>query len=381
MNILIGGDVVPTKSNELFFESGQVQDLIGDELVTLFKQQDCCLLNLETPLCEKGSPIHKCGPVLMASPKNVVGLKVIDPFFFGLANNHILDQGDVGLFSTIETLKNAHLSFCGAGKNFAEARKPWVFEKNGEKIGVYCCAEHEFSIATEDSCGANPFDPLNSFDDIKSLKEKVDHVIVLYHGGHEQYRYPSPNLQRRCRKFVDCGANLVVCQHSHCIGCKEDYLQGCIVYGQGNFLFDMEDNEYWNTSLLILASFSLQGVSLRFLPIEKYKFGVRASDEGKSNEVLASFLKRSEEIKKPGVIEKKYQDFACSLREDYLGSISGNRYRSFLFRAINKITRGHLKKALLRKKFRDSSALCALNLVSCESHSELLSEILKNSKQ
>lgn len=43
----------------------------------------------------------------------------------------------------------------------------------------------------------------------------------------------------------------MVCQHSHCIGCKEEYLQGTIVYGQGNFLFDDEENEYWQTSLLI----------------------------------------------------------------------------------------------------------------------------------
>ena len=83
------------------------------------------------------------------------------------------------------------------------------------------------------------------------MKAQCDYAIVLYHGGKEYYRYPSPNLQKTCRKLVEKGADLVICQHSHCIGCEEKYQDGTIVYGQGNFLFDHGDNEYWNTSLLV----------------------------------------------------------------------------------------------------------------------------------
>lgn len=44
------------------------------------------------------------------------------------------------------------------------------------------------------SAGANPFDVLESFDDVQALKEHCDYVIVLYHGGKEFYRYPSPHV-------------------------------------------------------------------------------------------------------------------------------------------------------------------------------------------
>lgn len=80
------------------------------------------------------------------------------------------------------------------------------------------CTENEFSSATMHSAGANPFDVLESFDDVQALKEHCDYVVVLYHGGKEFYRYPSPMLQRYCRKFIEKGASLVLCQHSHCIG-------------------------------------------------------------------------------------------------------------------------------------------------------------------
>ena len=54
-------------------------------------------MNLEVPLVNRASPIRKYGPCLIASIETIVGLKAINPFFFTLANNHILDQGVCGL--------------------------------------------------------------------------------------------------------------------------------------------------------------------------------------------------------------------------------------------------------------------------------------------
>ncbi len=107
------------------------------------------------------------------------------------------------------------------------------------------------AIADEKTSGANLFAPLESMEHILNLKNVCDYVIVLYHGGKEHYRYPSPQLQKICRKMAEKGADLVICQHSHCIGCMEKYNNATIVYGQGNFIFAGADDEYWNTSLLI----------------------------------------------------------------------------------------------------------------------------------
>lgn len=108
------------------------------------------------PLADKQCPITKCGPNLIAPTATIKGLKKINPHFFGLANNHILDQDVQGLASTIKVLDDAAIEYSGIGKNLDEACKPFIKEIGKYKIGIYCCAEHEFSIAKEDKPGANP---------------------------------------------------------------------------------------------------------------------------------------------------------------------------------------------------------------------------------
>ena len=242
------------------------------------------------------------------------------------------------------------IKYVGGGNNLSFASKSFVREINGKKIGFYACAEHEFSISTDKTCGANPFDPLESFDHVVKLKKECDYVIVLYHGGKEHYRYPSPNLQKICRKFIEKGANLVICQHSHCIGCKEDYQDGTIVYGQGNFIFDRNNKgEYWDTSLLIKLN---DDFSIEYIPLVKVDGGVRLAEGENAQEIINNFDKRSKEITIDGFIEKKYSEFANKMIEGYLFSFCGMK-RTFMFRVINKLTGYRYSKWLLKKKINN----------------------------
>lgn len=371
--IIIGGDLVPTESNRKLFAEANVDEMIGAELKELLRSADYTTFNLEVPLTDKESPIAKCGPNLIAPTETVNGLKAINPHFFTLANNHILDQGEQGLYSTMEVLCKAGIAYAGVGRNLDEASKGFIREIEGITIGIYCCAEHEFSIAAENSTGANPFDPLESLDHISTLKTKSDYVIVLYHGGKEHYRYPTPYLQKVCRKIVDKGADLVICQHSHCIGCEEKYRGGTIVYGQGNFIFDDSDNECWQTSFLV----KIEGdFTISYLPLMKTGNGVRLADEEKGKEILDGFYARSEEIKAKGFIEKKYADFADSFFEFYLCALSGKR--SAWFRVLNKISRGAYMKRYLRNAYGPHELVRIANYIDCEAHRELLSRAMSN---
>ena len=44
-------------------------------------------------------------------------------------------------------------------------------------------------------------------------------------------------VRRRFHRMVDCGADFVTAQHTHCIGCEEYYNGAYLLYGQGNFFF------------------------------------------------------------------------------------------------------------------------------------------------
>ncbi|WP_455236655.1 CapA family protein [Veillonella sp.] len=218
MKIYIGADFVPTDINRSAFENGNIHTLIGPKLYDMLCTTDLNIFNLEVPLTDNDTPIDKFGHNLKSPTKTINGFKAIPSLLLGLANNHSYDQGPEGLQSTINTLTQAGIAYSGAGSNINEAKKPYIFTKDGIRLGIYVCTENEFSSATIHRAGANPFDVLDSFDHVQALKEQCDYVVVLYHGGKEFYRYPSPMLQRYCRKFIEKGASLVVCQHSHCIG-------------------------------------------------------------------------------------------------------------------------------------------------------------------
>ena len=376
MSILIGADFVPTKSNIELFNAGNVVELVGNELLRVLNDADFRIFNLEVPLTDVGSPIDKCGPNLIAPTSTINGYKSIGVNLVTLANNHILDQGIQGVISTCETLKNNGISYCGVG-TLADAGKPFIFEAGNKKVGVYVCAEHEFSIATENSIGANPYDPLESFDHVSNLKKSVDYLIVLYHGGKEHYRYPSPNLQRVCRKFIKSGANLIICQHTHCIGCEEKYLGGTIVYGQGNFLFDDSENLFWQTSLLIRID---NDFKISYIPIKKKNKGVRLAMGKDSCDILDSFARRSEEIERKGFIEEQYSKFASSMLKEYLLRVSGCG-KGIFFRLFNKLTKHRYEVWKLKRKFEKQDLLSILNVLECEAHSELFENGLRIDKE
>lgn len=374
MRILIGADTVPTKSNVELFKAGDGRSLVGDELECLFRKADYRMLNLEAPLTDTESPIPKCGEALMAPIQCITGLKALNIDLVTLSNNHIMDQDAQGLKSTFHALEEADIAHVGAGYTLNQAAQPHIFRCEGNTIGVYACAEHEFSIADEGHPGANPIDLLESFDHVRALKQDCDYVIVLYHGGKEYYRFPSPNLQRTCRKLVDSGADLVVCQHSHCIGCEEKYRQGTILYGQGNFIFDATEDECWQTSLLIQI---LDGFEIDYIPLTKQGNGVRLADEERRKNILSAFYDRSHEIENPARLKEIYDAYAKKYITDLLSIASGKKY-GYLTRALNKLVGSNkIIDALIWRKYTPNKQLTLLNRIECEAYNELFISGLK----
>ena len=374
MSIIIGADLVPTQSNYDLFEKKDLATLFGKDLLSTISEVDFRIFNLETPLTDTKTPIEKNGPALITPTRAFPGIKALGVDLFAIANNHILDQGEQGFYKTCEILRENGIPYVGGGENLSEANRAFCVECGGKKIGVYACAEHEFSIATANTCGANPFDSLESPDHVAALKAQCDYVIVLYHGGKEHYRYPSPNLQKVCRKLVDKGADLVVCQHSHCIGCEEKYKDATIVYGQGNFIFDLNNSECWQTGLLVKLE---DDFSISYLPLQKQGSCVRLACDEAAKDILDSFKRRSEEIAMPDFIETEYAKYANQMKQQYLFAFCGVR-KNLLFRIINKLTGNRYSIWVLKKKYNKETCLRLKNYLECEAHTELILHGMEN---
>ena len=368
ITFIVGGDLAPTQSNYSFFVDGNIKALIDDNILSLLYSVDYKIFNLEVPLTDTEKPIIKDGPNLIAPASTINGIKLLNPAIFGLANNHILDQDEQGLYQTMDLLSQHQISYVGAGKDLTDAAKPRIIEKNGLKVGIYACAENEFTIAEKNRAGANPFDPLESLDHIVNLKSVCDFVIVLYHGGKEYYRYPSPYNQKVCRKMAEKGADLVICQHSHCIGSREEYNDSVIVYGQGNFLFDRRDNEFWNTGILVKATFENK-MSVEFVPICKKGNGVVLPESIMSETIFKEFYERSGNIPLPGFVETEYEKFCIRNGLYYLGTFAG------FGRIIRKID-GLLNGRITRQIYSLQKLNMLQNYIECEAHRELFLKYL-----
>lgn len=370
-SIMIGGDILPTENNQEYFTEGRMEDLIGEEAYSLFRASDFGLFNLEGPLTTSDDKILKIGPCIKGNTSSVNGLSVLgNRPIASLANNHILDYGSIGLKETVRSLNDKGILPVGAGNNLREARQPIVVEKNGIKIGIISYAEREFTIASEKNPGANPYEPLTTYDDIRILKTRTDYVIVLYHGGIEFFQYPAPYLRQICRKMADEGADIIACQHSHCVGIRESYKDSIILYGQGNFVLCMNDGymdpQLSSNGLLMRVEFEYKKKpAVNFIPIIRYNDVVRIAEKDTKEKILRDLAMRSKQAEDEEWVEKQYHDFLANKMERYLNTVLGRNAK------ILKLFHIHPEKM-----YRDFHLAEILNVIRCEAHRDAFMNII-----
>lgn len=371
ISLVICGDLCTATDTEEHFLSGNAQALFGDALKVL-QQADLLVGNLEFVLTDIGKPDKEYGIVLKGRTECIRALDAAGFDILGLANNHIRDCGDEGVLSTIARCESEGIETVGGGKNAKEAARTSITEVDGWKIGILAVAEHEFNLATNDRAGANRFDLLESFDDIRNLRKQCDYLIVLYHGGIEHYEYPSPLLQKKCRKMVDSGADLVLCQHSHCVGTTENYGNGTILYGQGNTLFGYRPNSpSWNTGLIVKVRLSeADKAAIEFVPIIAQPGGINVMPMPKSSVFLDEFNRRSAHIQNQDFVSTSWREFCKTKQALYLPLLLG------LGRSINFLNR-RLNNLIVRLFFSKKRLSIVKNLIRCEAHHEVVQTLLE----
>ena len=313
MRLILCGDICPTPATCDSFENHDLSALLGTALPVI-QQGDYAVANLECALTDGGQPIRKKGPNLKG--KFAWARVLADAGFthMGLSNNHVMDFGIQGLRDTVQAVAEAGMQSFGVGENDQDSRRPLFLEKDGVRVAIVAVCEHEYSYALPDQMGSNPFDPFDTMEDIALAKEQADHVIVMYHGGKEQCQYPSPRLRKACRAMVRAGASLVLCQHSHCIGCCEDYRSGHIVYGMGNFLFaKYDDHPHWHSGSMLDVQMNKYGFTAAFLPVVVTDTGITLAQGEEKDALIRDYQERSRLLLDPEAWMKEWNAFCQSM--------------------------------------------------------------------
>lgn len=292
MKILLLGDVSATDLTTPFFKAKDVKTLFADTK-TLFDASDFSVVNLECAITDSENEIKKFGPNLKTPYETAFVLKELGVDCCGLSNNHIFDFGVEGVNDTFKALKDAGLDCTGFGENYEDARKNYIINKNGEKIALITVCEHEYSYALPDRMGARPFDEFDTIEDIRNAKKEADRVVVMYHGGKEHCYYPSPRIRKVCKAMVKNGADVVLCQHSHCIVSYEEFLGGHILYGQGNFQFcKPHKSEGWHSCLAVM--YDTENNSVEFTPLICDGPSIKIAKGADAEKIMSGFIERNQ---------------------------------------------------------------------------------------
>lgn len=236
--IIIAADVLPPCDKHSSFTEGKLSEMVSSNLLRRIADANICIINLECVLTDNNlQKSEKIGSHLKAPADCAKLFSKFPNCVVNLANNHILDYGAHGVLDTKASLEKNGIKYVGLNN------KSICVNINEIKIGIYSVAEHDFGCSS--TCDnieyPNVVNDAVNLEDIKTLRKQCDRLIVLYHGGIEFYLYPTPKQQIRLRSYIDAGADLVVCQHSHVIGAEEIWNSGKIIYGQGGFLFCERD--------------------------------------------------------------------------------------------------------------------------------------------
>jgi poly-gamma-glutamate capsule biosynthesis protein CapA/YwtB (metallophosphatase superfamily) len=210
---------------------------------SILADADITIGNMEGTFTERGTQATKFY-TFRTPPRHARGLFEVGFDVVSLANNHTMDYGALGLTDTLAALDAAGVKHSGAGVDSAGARKPVILETQGKKIAFLSYnAVLEATFASSSSPGVAMADEASIRADVAAAKQVADIVIVSLHAGTEYQDAPTAEQRRLDRAAIDAGASILLGHHAHVFQGWERYGRGVIVYGLGNFVFDLDTED------------------------------------------------------------------------------------------------------------------------------------------
>lgn len=366
IKIAIAGDFCPRHRLVPLIKNKEYEKVLG-EVKAFFNNFDLSIVNLEAPcVTGEGKAILKDGPSLKCTEEAVEALQYAGVDVVTLANNHLNDYGAAGVLNTIKTCEHYNIGFVGAGANEQKASEIYYQVIKGKRLAIINCCEHEFSIATNSTPGANHISSIKIYNQISEAKNKSDYIVVITHGGHEHYQLPSPRMKELFRFFIDAGADAVVNHHQHCISGYEIYKGKPIAYGIGNFCFDRANtvDDMWNDGMIACLELQESNVSLELKPFMQCSHHpVVEFSQAIENRVLSEVASLSEIIADDDKLQQMFQSFVATKQKQYTLPFEpyGGRILSALYR-----------KKLLPSFLSKKKSIRNYGFMLCESHFDIV---------
>lgn len=204
----------------------------------MFRDADLAIINLETTLSKSGPYSgYPCfvSPAEVAEAMRDMGVDVA-----AMANNHCLDRGRRGVYSTTEILDSLGIKRIGVFRDSVDYRRNRICYLNLCDIS-FAVVNYTYGtngIPVPKGCGVARLDTVAMAVDFDLIaRDSVDCLVAVVHWGLEYERKPNAE-QRRLEQFMRRkGVDIIIGSHPHVVQpyvC--DSVQGVTLYSLGNFV-------------------------------------------------------------------------------------------------------------------------------------------------
>ncbi|KDQ62131.1 hypothetical protein JAAARDRAFT_30037 [Jaapia argillacea MUCL 33604] len=226
----------------------------GDTL-PVFQNADLNIVNLETSVTNHSTPWPNKMFNYRMHPDNIDFLQRPRIHYANLANNHTLDFCEEGLRDTVTSLKQAGISFTGAGHTRQEALGPAILMLDNQyPIHIYSASDHPGDWGTIPTFHHIDYTSAtrNRLKDLltKPHASPPDLKIFSVHWGPNYSWHPSSQIQHLARFLIDeCGVDVVHGHSSHHLQGVEVHHGKLIIYGCGDLIDDYALREEYRNDL------------------------------------------------------------------------------------------------------------------------------------
>ena len=263
---------------------------IADDL----RAADLTVGSLDGSITDRAQPAGCPKTMSLNGPARVVeGLQYAGFDVITVATNHAKNCSLVGcwndaLLDSTANLEAAGIEPAGGGANLEEARQPTIITVNDVRfafIGASTVGKDMWATATEP--GTNPLFP-GIAADIQAAKHQADVVIILAQWGSEYTHNPNWEQFNLAGEMMAAGAMLVIGNQAHWVQAVEEFPNGVVAYGLGNFVFDQNWSDKTQQGIVFEAIFRgsvLESWSLLPIHIDN-TYQPRWADEQEAAEIM-----------------------------------------------------------------------------------------------
>src|SRR5215831_654313 len=205
-------------------------------IASVLRSADFTALNLETAVTSRGTPQPKTYH-FQTTPAAFAALRDAGVSLVTLANNHVLDYGQVGLADTLAAARAARFPYVGIGVNADAAWAPYV----------------------------NAINLARTLTAVRAAKRLAQVVIVFMHWGTEGESCPDANQLALAPQLAAAGADIIIGSHAHELQGSGWLGHTFVAYGMGNFLW-WENSSSTATGVLKLTLHPNAPLTEQFTP-------------------------------------------------------------------------------------------------------------------